>query len=721
MGFFSSLFQNYNEQGSGSGLQGLFGSATYPRYYDEDHERKWRERYGTGQERTNLDAPQTGLSAAQINLRPGLKGEVKRRGGWFGPSFFGERKTNNPVEVAGLGNLVSDSDGSMYGTDSSPALADYMLPQPKYKDMTSTLQEQGQTLKEDEAIVQQDIPSSYPEKQQVIQQEAQDTWLSKIIAGEPISEELKSIIAEQSKRVQSEPTSGKLNENISGNIYAKHGGSVFRNAYDQASNIMYRAGGGGLEGLRESIDINGQPHNLAYINPTEANLLKVLGGAGKEVNGVPAYWFGNGDTGQSSEGDGYAGGSAADFGDDDGVDEGAGTSYESVSKDEQDAIDQQNQAAYEAEMGKIGSLYADLNPEQQEAADVAAYNRAERERNEMDARIRGIGSQQGGLRGRTDAYFDMPGVQALGRDATDEEIAAALQDAQLSWFAAEQHYGESKTEEEKMEMAELYSQEEYRTDAEFAMKVGMSPLDFEAIQNTAKDVKEQKTEDIRESLKEDYARNPDEYGKEPMDLDTIMDHNEEYVEQAQKDAVISSMLDQEGISNFIAHDPSKGVLQLGPGVMETVWDIVTGDKTFNIEEAPQAILSTIMSEAGWAYVDAAAWVANFVGDIMGEKVIGTVDVNDITMNLHESGKLTFGSPEDDPGYDPSSVEGGGDTSGLKAVKRERLPVEEEEEDKSTRSIADLVKKSSPGTGTDSLLEFYQSIYGPDATPFNVST
>ena len=107
MGFFSSLFQNYNELGCGSGLQGLFGSASYPRYYDEDHERKWRERYGTGQERTNLAAPQTGLSAAQINLRPGLKGEVKRRGGWFGPSYFGERKTNNPVVLKTILELVS--------------------------------------------------------------------------------------------------------------------------------------------------------------------------------------------------------------------------------------------------------------------------------------------------------------------------------------------------------------------------------------------------------------------------------------------------------------------------------------------------------------------------------------------------------------------------------------------------------------------------------------
>ena len=51
-----------------------------------------------------------------------------------------------------------------------------------------------------------------------------------------------------------------------------------------------RKAGGGLSNLRESIDINGQPHNLAYINPDEASLLKAMGGSGRKVNGVPAYF-----------------------------------------------------------------------------------------------------------------------------------------------------------------------------------------------------------------------------------------------------------------------------------------------------------------------------------------------------------------------------------------------------------------------------------------------
>ena len=712
-GFFSNLFPN-RDQDSSSGLQNLLGSnllgssaLTQARYYDEDHKRKWRERFGTGQERTNLDAPQTGLSAAQINLRPGLKGN-RVTPGMFGSAIdfmTGKvsQKTNNPAEVAGLGNVVSDPDGSMYGTDSSPALADYMLPQ-----------EQGQTLKEEEVF--------NPNQQ----------FLGGIREGEdspwsPGAMQLRERINEQ--RTAADFRAGKLNENISGNIYAKHGGSVFRNAYDQASNIMHRAKGGGLEGLRESIDINGQPHNLAYINPTEANLLKVLGGAGKEVNGVPAYWFGwdEGGEGQSSNGDSYA---DAGPGDAPGGVEGGRGSPEYAEQPGERA----DQAALDALMSdpgfavSLGSQGLNIPNAPENWGEWEDYfdKSAKESRSELDARIKMLGKQMGGLRGKTDAYFDMPSVQALDRDATDEEIAAALRDAQLDWWAAvTSPAAKGRSDEYIMGLADKYGQEYGRSwkegggyhAAQYVLATGFTEDHLNTIKNTAKEAKEQKTEDIREELK----LGPDLYADKPMDLDELMDLNEMYVEQAQKDAVISSMLGQEGVENFIPYDPGKGVLQLAPGLYDTIVDMVTGKKSFNVENTSQAILSTIMSKAGWGFIDAAAWVSNFIGDIMGEQVIGTVEVNGITMNLHESGNLTFASPEDAPGYDASGEGEGGDTSGLKAVKRERLPVEEEEEDKSTRSIADLVKKSSPGTGTDSLVELYQSIYGPDVTPFNVST
>ena len=114
----SNLFSN-RDQG-GSGLQTLLGDSalTQARYYDEDRERKWREHFGTGQERTNIDAPQTGLSAAQINLKPGPRNITGRQN-------ISNLRTNNPAEVAGLGNVVSDPDGSMYGQAASPALSDY--------------------------------------------------------------------------------------------------------------------------------------------------------------------------------------------------------------------------------------------------------------------------------------------------------------------------------------------------------------------------------------------------------------------------------------------------------------------------------------------------------------------------------------------------------------------------------------------------------------------
>ena len=58
--------------------------------------------------------------------------------------------------------------------------------------------------------------------------------------------------------------------------------------------------------------INDQPHELSYINPQEAGLLKALGGSGRRVDGIPAYFdtgmdndFSEG-TGESFSGDGLS-------------------------------------------------------------------------------------------------------------------------------------------------------------------------------------------------------------------------------------------------------------------------------------------------------------------------------------------------------------------------------------------------------------------------------
>ena len=52
------------------------------------------------------------------------------------------------------------------------------------------------------------------------------------------------------------------------------------------------ASGGGIASLKKSININGQPHKLAWIRPDEASALKAMGGSGKKVEGIPAYFWG---------------------------------------------------------------------------------------------------------------------------------------------------------------------------------------------------------------------------------------------------------------------------------------------------------------------------------------------------------------------------------------------------------------------------------------------
>ena len=49
-------------------------------------------------------------------------------------------------------------------------------------------------------------------------------------------------------------------------------------------------GGGGLSSINKPISINGKRHNLAWINSDEASVLKAMGGSGKKVGGIPAYF-----------------------------------------------------------------------------------------------------------------------------------------------------------------------------------------------------------------------------------------------------------------------------------------------------------------------------------------------------------------------------------------------------------------------------------------------
>ena len=63
--------------------------------------------------------------------------------------------------------------------------------------------------------------------------------------------------------------------------------SSFEEIKDQ---IQSKKGGGGLSNLNETLMIKGQPHKLAWIRPDEASALKAMGGSGKKVGGIPAYF-----------------------------------------------------------------------------------------------------------------------------------------------------------------------------------------------------------------------------------------------------------------------------------------------------------------------------------------------------------------------------------------------------------------------------------------------
>jgi len=66
---------------------------------------------------------------------------------------------------------------------------------------------------------------------------------------------------------------------------------------------------GGLIGIPKERMINNQPHQLSYINPQEAGLLKALGGSGRRVDGIPAYFSGEEGTDMDDDiGESFSGG-----------------------------------------------------------------------------------------------------------------------------------------------------------------------------------------------------------------------------------------------------------------------------------------------------------------------------------------------------------------------------------------------------------------------------
>lgn len=92
--------------------------------------------------------------------------------------------------------------------------------------------------------------------------------------------------------------------------------------------VMPMAQGGGLSSVQNSLNINGQPHRLAYINPNEEDLLKSLGGSGRKIDGIPAYYDSADDA--DSEDSGTTGANAEGTADADGMGVGGYTDAQSV-------------------------------------------------------------------------------------------------------------------------------------------------------------------------------------------------------------------------------------------------------------------------------------------------------------------------------------------------------------------------------------------------------
>ena len=97
-----------------------------------------------------------------------------------------------------------------------------------------------------------------------------DNW--RVIGRDPFKDTGYKVVQDEQGREWSE-LDGAAIDTTSG---LKHGGQTMA---------------GGLSGIKKTININGQPHSLAWINPDEASVLKAMGGSGKKVEGVPAYYY----------------------------------------------------------------------------------------------------------------------------------------------------------------------------------------------------------------------------------------------------------------------------------------------------------------------------------------------------------------------------------------------------------------------------------------------
>lgn len=106
--------------------------------------------------------------------------------------------------------------------------------------------------------------------------------------------------------------------------------------------------------------IKGQPHQLAYINDAEQGLLMALGGSGKPVNGVPAYFLGEGQDSVTADtysgGDTFSGGGSSD-------DDEAFSEYAGVSDAAKRAAIAEAESNLQRSILEHGALQSSMTPE----------------------------------------------------------------------------------------------------------------------------------------------------------------------------------------------------------------------------------------------------------------------------------------------------------------------------------------------------------------------
>ncbi len=86
-------------------------------------------------------------------------------------------------------------------------------------------------------------------------------------------------------------------------------GGLYERATSPGGGGTFFAADGGR--VPTDLNINGEPHQLSYINQDEADLLRSLGGAGQDVMGIPAYYAGEATADEGAPDDGSGIGAAA--------------------------------------------------------------------------------------------------------------------------------------------------------------------------------------------------------------------------------------------------------------------------------------------------------------------------------------------------------------------------------------------------------------------------